>query len=305
MDKTFQDILNALRKPFAPDLIEWKPQSISSNQCMVAAFVDPRHYQERLDAAFPEWNARYQFIKPDGSLVVCSITIAGVVREDVGESDAEDKNVATSALAQAFKRTATAFGLGRDLYFLPKQWVAYDGKRITGKPTLPDWYIRSEPPAIAQDASTVISRPVAPKPAPSVPPAPSVVATGAGDLVDEIKRRVSASNDESMDKGWDITRLASDAQAKAIAVSLNKTLGSDEVRKRFLSLVFGVDSASNLTMNQAGVILGMLSVKDSDGKWDNEATNAVRAVFAKRASGITSAAPAESIVADKGELFPD
>ncbi len=301
--KTFQEILNELRKPFDASLIEWKPQSTGSSQCMVAAFVDPRHYQERLDAACPEWNVHYDFLKDNGSLVLCSISIGDTTRQDVGESDAEDKNTATSALAQSFKRTATAFGLGRDLYFLPKQWVDYDPakKRITGKPTLPDWYSKGEqPPAIAVDTTpTSTSRPVAPKPTTSTPP---VAATGKGDLIDEIKRRVAMSNDESTDKGWSITRAATEPQAKAVATCLNITLGGDEQRKKFMALVFGVDSATQLTMNQAGVLLGMLTVKDADGNRDDSATKTVRAEFAKRAGEIREAAPTHK---ETDELYPD
>ena len=292
MDKTFQVILGELRKPFAPELIEWKPQSTGSSQCMVAAFVDPRHYQERLDAACPEWNVRYQFIKPDGSLVICTLTLAGIVREDVGESDAEDKNTATSALAQSFKRACTAVGLGRDLYFLPKQWVAYDpqSRRITGKPTLPEWYIKGERPlAIAQDDGALVSQSRPSKPTQNAVPsiAPTLTApTGSGDLIDEINRRVSASNDESADRGWNTGRLASEPQAKAVAICLNKTLGGDEQRKKFMALAFGVESGSQLTMNQASVILNMLTVKDEGGNWDNTATNAARADFARRCGEI-------------------
>ena len=61
-----------------------------------------------------------------------------------GESDAVDENAITSAEAQAFKRAATRFGLGRYLYDLPKnQWVPYDdtSRRITEPPELPDWAV--------------------------------------------------------------------------------------------------------------------------------------------------------------------
>jgi hypothetical protein len=60
--------------------------------------------------------------------VTCRLTIAGVTRSDVGECDLSDENAFTSAKAQAFKRACAAFGLGRYLYDLPKQWVEYDAQ---------------------------------------------------------------------------------------------------------------------------------------------------------------------------------
>ncbi len=140
-------LLAVLSAPFHPSYIEWKPQVTTKDnkRALAAAYVDPRHYQHRLDQIVPGWQTEYQFIKPDGSLVKCRLTIHGITREDVGESDAGENNTATSAVAQSFKRTCAAFGLGRYLYFLPQVWCDYDGqaKRITTPPPLPDWALPS------------------------------------------------------------------------------------------------------------------------------------------------------------------
>jgi hypothetical protein len=46
----------------------------------------------------------------------------------------------TSAEAQAFKRAASCFGLGRYLYNLPETWVDLDGQgKPTRLPALPNW----------------------------------------------------------------------------------------------------------------------------------------------------------------------
>lgn len=136
-------LLAGLSAPFHPAHIEWKPQVTTKDgkRALAAAYVDPRHYQYRLDQVVPGWQTEYQFIKPDGSLVKCRLTICGVAREDVGESDASENNTATSAVAQSFKRTCAAFGLGRYLYFLPQIWCDYDSqaKRIINPPALPNW----------------------------------------------------------------------------------------------------------------------------------------------------------------------
>jgi hypothetical protein len=123
--------------------VEWKPQAVSKDgkRALAVPYIDARHYQHRLDQVSPGWHSAYEFIKPDGSLVRCRLTIAGVTREEVGESDPSDNNTATSAVAQSFKRACTAFGVGRYLYFLPQSWCEYDSqsRRIVKPPVLPTW----------------------------------------------------------------------------------------------------------------------------------------------------------------------
>lgn len=136
-------LIQALTEPFHPMFVEWKPQATTKDgkRALAAAYVDARHYQHRLDTVAPGWETAYEFIKPDGSLVKCRLTIKGVTREEVGESDPEENNIATSAVAQSFKRACAAFGLGRYLYFLPQVWSDYDpqSRRIITPPALPAW----------------------------------------------------------------------------------------------------------------------------------------------------------------------
>lgn len=171
-EKKIQDILEKLQEPFDPDEIYWKPQATNSakDKAIAAAYADPRAYQDRLNETVGphRWSCHYEvstiapatdnYRGPDGKLdwknkflykgkvmVVATVTIEGVGQNSgTGESDAVDENAITSAEAQAFKRAASRFGLGRYLYDLPKgQWVPYDdkSKRITEPPTLPDWAI--------------------------------------------------------------------------------------------------------------------------------------------------------------------
>jgi hypothetical protein len=136
-------LIAGLCEPFHPMLVEWKPQAISKDgkRALAVAYIDARHYQHRLDQVVPGWQPEYEFIKPDGSLVICRLTVLGVTREEVGESDPGDDNTATSAVAQSFKRACTAFGIGRYLYFLPQVWCEYDSqsRRIASPPALPAW----------------------------------------------------------------------------------------------------------------------------------------------------------------------
>lgn len=124
--KTLADIRAALCAPFPIHQVEVKPTATTANKDkgLAAAYVDARHYQQRLDnVAGPDnWSVEYRPVSDRAT--VCRVAIFGVVREDIGETDAGDPNQATSAAMQAFKRACAAFGLGRYLYTdLPKLWV--------------------------------------------------------------------------------------------------------------------------------------------------------------------------------------
>jgi hypothetical protein len=122
-------LMDELSKPFDPNAISWKPQATSGDRALAIPYADPRAYQDRLNqVAGSEWSDHYQVLD-GGAVVLCELTVCGVTRSDIGEASPGDRNTATSALAQAFKRAAVKFGIGRYLYDLPKQWVDWDADR--------------------------------------------------------------------------------------------------------------------------------------------------------------------------------
>ena len=132
------EVLEALGKPFPVEAVSWKPGATNKEKtkAMALAYVDPRHYMDRLNEVLGgEWSDSYE-VQNDGQIVVCHLTIMGVTRCDVGEDDSpggdEDrgpKNKATTSAAQAFKRACVKFGLGAYLYRLPRIWATYDAAR--------------------------------------------------------------------------------------------------------------------------------------------------------------------------------
>jgi len=130
-----EDVMVHLSKPFAAEDVSFKPQATTKDntRALAIAYADPRAYQDRLNEVVPgDWSDEYE-VYEGGTVVLCKLTVCGVTRCDIGEAPAVDQNTACSALAQAFKRAATKFGLGRYLYSLESQWVDYDAKykRIT------------------------------------------------------------------------------------------------------------------------------------------------------------------------------
>ena len=142
-EKSFAEITKELAKPFDPNVVQWRAGATNRDKtsAMALAYVDVRHYMERLDEVAPGWQSEVQ---PVGNgQVLVRLTVAGVTRTDVGEADPNDANTLTSAFAQAFKRACSQFGLGRYLYRIPKVWCAYDAqsRKLLEKPALPKWAI--------------------------------------------------------------------------------------------------------------------------------------------------------------------
>ncbi len=137
-------IADALAYPFPPDEIEWLAlatyEKDGKHYAKGGAYADLRAYQYRLDTICGQnWTVRYRPLPapPKGNVgVICSLTIYGRTMEDVGEASADDPNAWTSAVAQAFKRTASALQrMGRYLYDQDAPWVLYDKpkKRFTSE----------------------------------------------------------------------------------------------------------------------------------------------------------------------------
>lgn len=133
-DKMLPDLLQRLRAPFPPEAIDWLPGSVANGKCRAMAYADLRVYQERLDETCGlAWSVTYT---PWEDRIIAHLTVDGVTRSSTGEPDAASaraENAGCVAEAQAFKRAAAMFGLGRYLYQLPAVWVEYDPerKRIT------------------------------------------------------------------------------------------------------------------------------------------------------------------------------
>jgi hypothetical protein len=125
---SLNQLADELLKPFPMSLVELIPASTNKEKSkgLACCYADPRHYEERLDSlvGVEGWQCAYD---PWGnSKIICHLTILGVTKSDVGEAAESDKNAATVAVAQAFKRACSKFGLGRYFYSLPQVWSEID-----------------------------------------------------------------------------------------------------------------------------------------------------------------------------------
>jgi hypothetical protein len=147
-----------LEVPFDPSQIEWRVMNTTKSQPLrgqVVPYADQRAYTDRLNALFTPagWTRKYTIhtsanFERSGDqkivakvLVTCELTIFGLGSHSAtGEEWADDPNAGTSAEAQAFKRSASCFGLGRYLYYFTGTWVDLDErKRPKSVPQLAGW----------------------------------------------------------------------------------------------------------------------------------------------------------------------
>lgn len=153
-----KDFCAALEIPFDPGVIDWRVTNTSRNgklRGQVIPYADQRAYTDRLNQLFTPagWTRKYlvhtsaNFERGKDQktvakvFVTCELTIIGLgAHSATGEQWADDENAGTSAEAQAFKRAAACFGLGRYLYYFEGFWVDLDDrKRPCTVPTLPQW----------------------------------------------------------------------------------------------------------------------------------------------------------------------
>jgi hypothetical protein len=148
-----------LAVPFDLREIKWRITHTTRDgrRGAVIAFADPRAYTDRLNRLFTPtgWTRSYEvstvssvsrmkkdkLIQTGKVLVTCTLTITGMgCHAGSGEEWADEENAMTAAEAQAFKRAASCYGLGRYLYDLAEMWVPLNEHRQPIQiPTLPQW----------------------------------------------------------------------------------------------------------------------------------------------------------------------
>lgn len=154
-----KELVAELEVPFDPSVIEWRITNTTKGsgkpRGQVIPYADQRAYTDRLNALFTPagWTRKYtvhtsasfQRSKDQKTVakvfVTCDLTIFGLgAHSATGEEWTDNENAGTSAEAQAFKRAAACFGLGRYLYHFTGTWVDLDDrKRSKRAPDLVGW----------------------------------------------------------------------------------------------------------------------------------------------------------------------
>lgn len=136
------DLWAKLRATLPAGSIQWRQDGKPSLRdgkwfARFVCFIDANTVRERLDSVCcGEWDLTLELLPPTGDAhgeAMCGfkarLQILGVIREDVGLGK-DYKSAATDA----FKRAATRFGIGAELYDYDLNWVQVDGDSRFAKP---------------------------------------------------------------------------------------------------------------------------------------------------------------------------
>ena len=137
-----------LRYPFTAEEIEWRVVMTNKDKTsgQVAAFVDSRAIQKRLDTVIGRENWQNRFVTIAGrdnnsTAHICEISIYNAERgEWITKSDGAgctDIEPIKGGLSNAYKRAASMWGIGRYLYELGNIWVALDSGKYIQKGEYP------------------------------------------------------------------------------------------------------------------------------------------------------------------------
>lgn len=132
--------LDILNKPIQYDEIDWKFITTTTKSTQFAPYVKARVVMQRFDDQFGamNWSPVYREINNG---FICRISVRYFDSDsnqwvEISKEDGASKTdyeAEKGGISNALKRTATVFGLGRDLYYYPKVYIAGEHKR------LPDW----------------------------------------------------------------------------------------------------------------------------------------------------------------------
>lgn len=205
--------------PIKPEQIRWRVGSTSKDKSkgMLLGYIDSRTAMELLDSLDSEWRDEYRMVKigtDEG--IECALTVKGITRTDVGTpSNTEGLK---GAYSDALKRAAVKHGIGRELYELPRIWVAIDNfGRPTAEPAFKNgrWVLPSGAGSVFYDHEPEPTKP-APPPASTARSRLAEVASTHG---------ISAADLERYAQQVGASKPATDEQIEQI-IALIETPGS-------------------------------------------------------------------------------
>lgn len=123
------DIFARLAAPFPPELISWRPGSMSKDKtkAKALAYIDARDVMRRLDEVIGPWAWQDDYIPMPNGTTCCRIGIFHPATSQwlwkangAGNTDIEGEK---GGYSDAFKRAAVLWGIGQYLYDIDSPWV--------------------------------------------------------------------------------------------------------------------------------------------------------------------------------------
>ena len=150
-----------LQEPFPLKDLEFRVAKAVKRRVLILTYITSRAVMERLDSVFgiEGWQERYQILETG---VTCTLSV-NINEKIISKQDAAPFTKIEplkGAYADALKRAAVKYGIGRYLYQLPEYWQDlldhkpegkhshyYSSDTVSGwwqNPVLPDWAVQGE-----------------------------------------------------------------------------------------------------------------------------------------------------------------
>lgn len=133
--ESFDEAYPFLRRPFVPEAVHFKPQSITGSNpqdasALVLAYIDARNVTARLNAVVGgRWQE--QHTDSEGGMI-CQLTVCDVTHSDWGTTEAGLQEIRVKGnWSDSLKRAAVRFGIGESLYAVPQVWVRGEARLKT------------------------------------------------------------------------------------------------------------------------------------------------------------------------------
>lgn len=146
MKDSHKTLLKQLKQPFDPKFVKWRVGATNESKTkgIALAYIDSREVQKRLDdvMGLGGWQVRYI---PVDKGFICELDLLIDDRWVTKSNTAGYTTVdpIKGGGSDALKRAASAWGVGRYLYYLPNVWVdikpAGKSYALAEIPQLPDW----------------------------------------------------------------------------------------------------------------------------------------------------------------------
>jgi hypothetical protein len=151
MSRAVGDVmLRQLKEPFDPKFLKWRVGATNADKTkgIALCYLDAREVMKRLDdvCGIGGWQSWFKEV-PNGYVCDIQIKIDGEWINKSNGAGLTQVEPVKGGMSDAFKRTASTWGVGRYLYYLPNVWVSIKPQgrsfALAEIPQLPDWAMPS------------------------------------------------------------------------------------------------------------------------------------------------------------------
>lgn len=179
---TDKDICDLLHLPVPEESIKWRQSTFDADsRTQMLAYIDARYVMDVLDNSIGSGNWENEYIEIKDR-IFCRLSLTFPSGKKVSKMDCGSDTVFEAekgVVSDALKRVAVLFGIGRDLYSMPKHWADTNGRGYVDNWTPPASPLSRDDPIMRESISEPEPKTTA-APPPKPQPLPPTTTTDGG-----------------------------------------------------------------------------------------------------------------------------